>query len=365
MVLYFLSKYKCHFKVGYLYNEMGLGCMNGKEIIKQVIEFHSPSRIGLNFNKPHKSDIACIATARLKNPKYHHLKEWGYHENELKEVPGFKGEVRRCPYGNIYGRLEEKTKGECIKGALQDGWECLESYEMPEYDESYENELVGILKQNEDKFLLGGLSIAVFSTVRDLRKIDNLLMDVLLEEEEVLRLLGKVEKLALTLIEKAASAGFDGVIVYDDWGTQNALLVSPVLWRKIFKPVYAKLIKEAHDLGMKFFVHSCGYVYEIIEDFIEIGVDVLQFDQPELVGVEKLADEFGGRVTFWCPVDIQKIMATGDKTYIEDGARKMIRCFGKYRGGFIAKDYPTWEDIDIKEEWAQWARDVFIAEGHY
>jgi len=39
----------------------------------------------------------------------------------------------------------------------------------------------------------------------------------------------------------------------------------------------------------------------------------------------------------------------------------MVNVFKKSGGGLIAKDYPTWEDIDVKDEWAQWARDVFTA----
>jgi uroporphyrinogen decarboxylase len=338
--------------------------MERKEIIKRVIEFDSPPRIGLDFNEPHEKDIAWIVSARLVNKKYEHKSEWGYYEDDFKLVPGFNGEVRKDHWGNIYGRLEEKTKGECIKGALQDGWNLLDGYEMPEYDESYEKELVKIFKENEGRFLLGALGVAPFSTLRDLRKIDNLLMDTLLEQENVIKLLEKIKALALTLVEKAEKNGFDGVIVYDDWGTQQSLLMSPETFIKIFKPVYAVLASKAHELGMKFFVHSCGFVYEIIEDFIEVGVDVLQFDQPELVGVKKLSDEFGGRVTFWCPVDIQKVMQTGDKGLIQNSAKMMLECFGKFNGGFIAKDYPSWEDIDVKDEWAQWARDIFIKESN-
>lgn len=337
--------------------------MTSKEIIKDVIAFNSPQRIGLDFNEPHQDDIAWIPAARLKNPVYEHMKEWGYYENELKEVPEFTGEVRRDAYGNIYGRLEEKTKGECIKGALQEGWQDLDSFNFPQYDENYESEVKQLMNDNKDKYLLGALSVAVFSTIRDLRRIDNVLMDVILEKDNVVKLLSKLEDLAIKLVKKAAQLGFDGVIVYDDWGTQTALLMSPELWREIFKPIYAKIIKEAHDQALDFFVHSCGYVYDIIEDFIEIGVDVLQFDQPELLDTKKLSGEFGGRVTFWSPVDIQKVMATGDKAYIQNSAREMITNFGNFGGGFIAKDYPSWEDIDVKDEWAQWARDIFISEG--
>lgn len=339
--------------------------MTGREIINKVIEFDSPPRIGMDFNLPHQKDIAWIMSARLQKPGYDQYSEWGFYKEILKKVPGFMGKVCLDCFGNVYGRLEGKTKGECIKGALQDGWDKLESYKMPEYDIAYEDELKERFKQNEGRFILGALPVGIFSTIRDLRRIDNMLVDLLLEEDMVAELLDKVEELSVKLIIKASEVGFDGVVVYDDWGTQNALMISPDLWRKKFKPIYKKVIKEAHDRKMKFFLHSCGHIYEIIEDFIEVGVDVFQFDQPELAGVEKLSENFGGRVTFWCPVDIQKIIATGEKELIQEEARKMIRCFGKFSGGFIAKDYPTWDDINIKDEWAQWARDVFTSEGSY
>jgi len=68
--------------------------------------------------------------------------------------------------------------------------------------------------------------------------------------------------------------------------------------------------------------------------------------------------------TFYCPVDIQKIMQTGDRKLIEEGAREMMKLLGTTKGGFIAKDYPQWDAINVEEEWAQWARDIFINEGN-
>lgn len=339
--------------------------MESKDIVRKIIEFDNPPRIGLDFNPPNRKDIAWVMAARLYNRKYAHLTGWGFHQEELAAVPDFNGEVRRDQYGNIFGRLEGRTNGECIKGALQDGWEAFDSFEMPELDESYDAELKEIFKKNEGRFLLGAMPVSVFSTLRDVRRIDNALMDVLLEEEMVVRFLDKVRAFSGKIIDKAAEAGFHGIIFYDDWGTQRELLINPIHWRRLFKPVYAALAEKAHGRDMKFFVHSCGYIYHIINDFIKAGVDVLQLDQPELIGVDRLAEEFGGRVTFWSPVDIQQIMMTGDKQLIVEEARKMIQALGKLGGGFIAKDYPQWEDINVKDEWAGWAREVFISEGWY
>lgn len=338
--------------------------MNSKEIIKRVIDFNDPPRIGLDFNPPHTKDILWISAAQLKmsNPLY---LNWGRHPELLERVPGFTGEVRQDALGNIIGRLNQKTNGEIIWGALQDDWAALEDYKISPLEKAYDKTFKKMVEKNREKYILGVLPISPFSTTRNLRMLENFLADVLLEPENVANLLDLVTDAAIKMIINAAQLGADGICIYDDWGTQHALLVSPKVWRQLFRPVYQRLIDVTHEHGMKFFMHSCGYIHEIMEDLVEIGLDVFQLDQPELHGVDKLAQKFGGRVTFWCPVDIQKVMETGERKLIEESARKMIRELGQFRGGFIAKDYPSWEDIDVMDEWAGWARDIFIQEGFY
>ena len=112
----------------------------------------------------------------------------------------------------------------------------------------------------------------------------------------------------------------------------------------------------------KLIMHSCGYIDAIVEDLIEIGLDVLQFDQPERYGSANLARKYGDRAAFYCPVDIQRVMATGDRKLIEQTAADMAAAFKKTGGGLIAMDYGAWADIGVEDEWAQWARDVFISQ---
>jgi len=64
---------------------------------------------------------------------------------------------------------------------------------------------------------------------------------------------------------------------------------------------------------------------------------------------------------FWSPVDIQKVLPTGNRELIESRALEMCRMFRKMGGGWIAKDYPSYEDIGVEEEWARWAMDVIQA----
>lgn len=335
--------------------------MTSKEIIKRVIEYNNPPRIGFDFNEPHEKDILWIAPCKFKNELYEGKLEWGNYAEIKAKVPNFNGQVRYNLFGNIYGRLKNDSNGECIKGALQDDFSMIDRYEMPKIDLEYDKELKEMDLKNSDKFVLAGMPVSVFSTFRDLRLMDNALMDVLAEPEYTQMLLEKVLKLLLEIVDLSHENGFDGAIIYDDWGMQHATFISPDAFRTFFKPMYKAVAERLHSYNMKLFVHSCGLVYGFMEDFIDAGVDVMQFDQPELSGSDVLAKEFGGRIAFHCPVDIQKIMATGDREKIENGALNMVNCFKKYcNGGLIAKDYPTWDSIEVELEWADWARNVIL-----
>jgi hypothetical protein len=74
-----------------------------------------------------------------------------------------------------------------------------------------------------------------------------------------------------------------------------------------------------------------------------------------------LASEFADRAVFYSPVDIQKVLPTGDRELIERRALEMCELFRKAGGGWIAKDYGAYSDIGIEKEWAHWAEDIIVA----
>lgn len=331
--------------------------MTSKEIVRRVAERRDPPRIAFDVNGIIPSDIIAHSICKLVYPFPMEQEQWGVHPELLDLVPGFRGEVRRDPYGNILGRLNGLTKGECVKGVLKEGWHLLNAYRFPSFDEAHHERMKIENLAAGDQFVIGYLPTAVFSSIRDMRGMSNALMDTVLEPEKVTQLMERVEEFLSAAIDRAAQLGFDAVMFGDDLGMQDALFFSPETFRGLFKSTYAALIQKAHQCGLVFIMHSCGNIAAIIEDLIGIGLDVLQFDQPELYGSEYLARTYGKRISFYCPVDIQKVMVTGDRALIEATARQMVGAFERHAGGaFIFKDYPTWEDIGVKDEWASWAK---------
>jgi len=190
-----------------------------------------------------------------------------------------------------------------------------------------------------------------FSIARYMRKMDNFLLDIAAQKKKVAKLLKKTADLLEVVIDRFARTGADAIMFAEDWGTQDRLLVNPSSWRELFKPGFIQLCR------IYVFMHSCGHIYEIIPDLIEVGVDVLQFDQPALHGVDNLSRDFGGKVNFWCPVDIQRILPTKNEKLIERFARTLIEKLGSFNGGFMAGYYgsnevlglePYWQDIACK-----------------
>lgn len=86
------------------------------------------------------------------------------------------------------------------------------------------------------------------------------------------------------------------------------------------------------------FLHSCGHIVAILDDLIEIGLDAIHMDQQENMGLELLGQRFGGRLTFFSPVDIQTAMHRS-LDEVRAYARKMVRLLGRPEGGILPRWY--------------------------
>ena len=68
-------------------------------------------------------------------------------------------------------------------------------------------------------------------------------------------------------------------------------------------------------------------------------------------------------MTFWCPVDIQQVLPTGDEEKIEAFAREMVEKLGAFGGGFIAAAYGNIASIGVRREWQEAACRAFVRHG--
>lgn len=322
--------------------------MTPKEIVQRTIEYRHPERLARSF---HPSDLAGAAC------------QTETYATEWQRVDEHRWE-RKDEWGNLWARIDPTSKGEVVRGVLERA-DALDSYRFPDYSnpEAYES----VRQQchtSPDVWVNGWIPGFAFSIARKMRKLDQYLMDLMLEPERMHTLHDRIDAMVETIILGHADAGVDGIMFCEDWGTQGQTLISPALWREEFFPRFQKLCALAHDRGLKVFMHSCGNIGAIVPGLIEAGIDVLQFDQPDLHGIDTLADyQKNAPITFWCPVDIQKTLQQRDENVIRDKVREMVDKLWHGRGGLIAGIYPDDASIGLDPVWQEHACDAFTKDG--
>jgi uroporphyrinogen decarboxylase len=185
------------------------------------------------------------------------------------------------------------------------------------------------------KYCYGVVHLALFERLHALRGMQNIFTDFCTNETETRRLMDALQAYLLQIVRRWAEIGADGVFMTDDWGSQSGLMISPELWRRLFKPYYAVVFDEVHRLGMDVLFHSCGNVADIVGDLIEIGLDVLDPVQPGAMDIETLARKFGGCVAFSGAVDVQELLARGAAHRVKDEVRRVIDTLGRPFGGSL------------------------------
>ncbi len=327
--------------------------MTSREIVKASLAFAGPPRIPYGMGGGFPSDLRGVGRKAAPNSKAHGWKQYdGYWE-------------MIDAWGNVWRRLENITKGEVYKGVLEESWDLLDSYDFPKTDsvELYEDTTVRCADLHQQGFFVTGHIGWPFNIARYMRRMENFLADVAAEPERVKDLLRRITDILEIEIYRFADAGVDGIMTGEDWGTQDRLLVSPTAFREIFKPFFARLCGAAHSRGLSIWFHSCGHVTEVLEDWVEVGINVCQFDQPELHGIDYLSENFGGRMHFWCPVDIQKTLQTRDPEKIRNAAREYVEKLGSFGGGFVAGYYGSNEALGLDPKYQKVASEAFMEYG--
>ena len=110
--------------------------------------------------------------------------------------------------------------------------------------------------------------------------------------------------------------------------------------------------------------HSCGNIADIIPDFHEIGVDVMNISQPNVVDLARAGDSLRGQQCFMAPVSYQTTSITGTREEIFIEAERLYRELGTDRGGFIGY-VEEYQSIGLPEENYQACVDAFKILGTY
>ncbi len=186
-----------------------------------------------------------------------------------------------------------------------------------------------------DRYRLASLDLSGFTVYTFLRGFQNAMEDFLADPEGFAALMDRIIDFECEQMRMAARHGFHGIHFADDWGTQSGMMISPALWRNLFKPRYARQFALAHELGLHAWYHCCGEFLAIMEDFREIGVNVLNISQPNVNDIAEVSRRLRGRHCFLMPISYQTVSITGTPDEIYAEAERLHRLLGTPEGGFI------------------------------
>lgn len=309
----------------------------GRELVWQTLRFENPRRI--------PRQLWYLPWAELHYP------------NELKTIleryppdivtaPGFHRTplpARGCAtgigtfvdeFGCEFTNIQEGVIGEVKHPQIKDWERDASIVRFPLEHFTIDVDTINAWCAGQDTFVLAGGCPRPFEQLQFLRGTADLYTDLMAPPEPMLAFMAELHAFYCRLLERWTQTDVDALFFMDDWGAQQALLISPELWRQVFKPMYRDYIDIAHGAGKAAFMHSDGHTLAILPDLIELGLDAINA-QIFCMGLEPLAP-LAGKLTFWGEIDRQHLLAEGTPVDARNAVHEVYTRLWK-RGGCIAQ----------------------------
>jgi uroporphyrinogen decarboxylase len=219
------------------------------------------------------------------------------------------------------------------------------------------DQLDATLKKYPDKFQIMSLTFSLFERSWGMVGQGDFLMGMIDDRSFIEAVLDRVLEFNLALIDEGMKQcpDIDGIYFGDDFGCQRGVLMGADRWREILKPRLAKQYARAHDYGKPVFIHSCGKVEELFDDFIDSGVNCFNPFQPEVMDIYQTKKKYRNRLAFYGGISLQSLLPFGTPDQVRSEVAKIIKEIGR-EGGYIAApshvvtgDVPA-ENIDVMVE---------------
>jgi uroporphyrinogen decarboxylase len=295
--------------------------MAGRERVLRAIQMRSPDRIPVVFwNRDQAQGDVMLYHLSLGMPGDGSVNAWDWSVNE---------------WGYVLEKLGDGTMGHPVTPVYRDLPRAEEIRVPALREEERMSAVPAFAEACGHRYRLASLDLSGFTVYTLLRGFADAMQDFLLDPEGFAVLMDRIVDFECELMCMAARHGFHGIHFADDWGTQSGLMVSPALWRRLFKPRYARQFALARRQGLQVWYHCCGEFLAIMEDFHEIGVDVLNIAQPNVNDIAEVGRRLRGRQCFMVPISYQTVSIQGTPEEIHAEARRLYDGLAAAQGGFI------------------------------
>jgi uroporphyrinogen decarboxylase len=235
--------------------------------------------------------------------------------------------------------------------------EAIDAYPWPDMNDptrvAHVGELAKVLAQaNEYAIMATPWLLFPFERAHAMQGLDKFLMNMSLEPDFAQALLRRILDLCKAHMGNflnAAGANLDIIKIGDDLGMQDRLLISPRMYRQFLKPLHAEFISYIKErTKAKIFFHTDGDVFDLIPDFIDIGVDILnpvQTSAGRMSDLEGLKTKFGRDIVFCGAIDTQQVLPYGTPDEVQAEVRRVINILGKDGGYMVAAVHTIMHEV--------------------
>lgn len=191
-----------------------------------------------------------------------------------------------------------------------------------------------------------------FERACQLQGMDTTLMNMVTQPDFIHALLRKVLSLCKTHMNhfvNALNGNVDVIMIGDDLGTQENLLISPQMYRQLLKPIHADWIAYIKNItDAKLFFHSDGDITSLLDDLVEIGVDILnpiQTSAGSMADLPTVKKRYGTRLCFCGAIDTQHILPRGSPEEVREEVRRVINLLGPNGGYLVASVHSILDEV--------------------
>lgn len=240
----------------------------------------------------------------------------------------------RDEWGVVWNRTIDKDIGVVDEYVLREptlkGWQPPDPHSQGVF-ESYPE----FIEANKDTFRISSIGFSLFERAWSLRGMEHLLVDMVENPQFVHDLLDAITEFNLAQLDMAMRYDIDGFQFGDDWGSQNGVLMGPVLWREFIKPRVKRMYDRVHAHNKFVIIHCCGDVKAILPDLVEVGLNCFNPFQPEVMEPLETKRRYYGQLSFYGGISVQRLLPHGTPDEVRAEVRRLLKELGK-GGGYIA-----------------------------
>ncbi len=302
--------------------------MNSRERINSIMMGKGADRCGLWLGNPHPETVEIYLKA-LGLKEKSQLFDYFYDDCRWLVADAYYKHPAEKPVWDLYKHKKSLATGFFLSC---NAVEQLDSFDWPKAEYFDFKFLKSEAEKYSDKAVFSGMWTCFFHVLCDLFGMEEYFIKMHTHPKLVEAATEIVVEFYLESNKKVFEEGgeFDIFFMGNDLGSQLDLLMSPEMFKKFVLPGLRRNVELAKKYNKKVMLHSCGSIYRIIDDLIEIGVDAIHPLQAHAKDMDAvtLAKKFKGRIAFVGAVDTQDLLVNAKPDRIKDEVNRLKDLLG-------------------------------------